>query len=94
MKAINECGIFRYLTKPWNEAEMNMTIKQALDTYRLRKENSSLIGMLKEANQPGRKSKTPNTKDRRTYLHCRARFENTAESDFRALLHIIQLEFP
>jgi two-component system, sensor histidine kinase and response regulator len=50
MKAINECGIFRYLTKPWNEAEMNMTINQALDTYTLRKENGELINKLTEAN--------------------------------------------
>jgi two-component system sensor histidine kinase/response regulator len=50
MKAINECGIFRYLTKPWNETEMNMTINQALDTYRLRKENNELIQKLTEAN--------------------------------------------
>jgi two-component system sensor histidine kinase/response regulator len=50
MKAINECGIFRYLTKPWNETEMNLTINQALDTYRLRKENNELIRKLTEAN--------------------------------------------
>jgi two-component system, sensor histidine kinase and response regulator len=50
MKAINECGIFRYLTKPWNETEMNLTINQALDTYSLRKENNELIKKLKEAN--------------------------------------------
>jgi two-component system sensor histidine kinase/response regulator len=50
MKAINECGIFRYLTKPWNETEMNLTINQALDTYRLRKENNELISKLTVAN--------------------------------------------
>jgi two-component system sensor histidine kinase/response regulator len=50
MKAINECGIFRYLTKPWNETEMNLTINQALDTYRLRRENNELINKLTEAN--------------------------------------------
>jgi two-component system sensor histidine kinase/response regulator len=50
MKAINECGIFRYLTKPWNEQEMNMTINQALDTYNLRKENGELIKKLTDAN--------------------------------------------
>lgn len=50
MQAINECGIFRYLTKPWDELEMNMTINQAIETYNLRKENKELINELKDHN--------------------------------------------
>lgn len=94
MKAINECDIFRYLTKPWNETEMNMTIQQALDTYRLRKENSSLIGMLKEANVNLEEKVKLRTQKIEELISTVAHDLRTPLNQIRALLHLIQLEFP
>ncbi len=49
--AVNECGIYRYLTKPWQEEEMKLTLEKALETYRLRDENQQLLQHLAAANQ-------------------------------------------
>lgn len=51
MRAINKCGIFRYLVKPWNKDEMLLTIDKALETYSLRTENRQLVNALKSANE-------------------------------------------
>ncbi|WP_291724262.1 response regulator [Bernardetia sp.] len=51
MRAINKCGIFRYLVKPWNKDEMLLTIDKALETYALRTENRQLVNALKTANE-------------------------------------------
>ena len=51
MRAINKCGIFRYLVKPWNKDEMLLTIDKALETYYLRTENRQLVEALKSANE-------------------------------------------
>lgn len=51
IRAINECGIDRYMTKPWKEAEMQKVIKNALEIYRLRKDNQRLITDLAAANK-------------------------------------------
>ena len=51
MRAINKCGIFRYLVKPWNKDEMLLTIDKALETYSLRTENRQLVNALKTANE-------------------------------------------
>ncbi|WP_338764409.1 response regulator [Bernardetia sp. ABR2-2B] len=51
MRAINKCGIFRYLVKPWNKDEMLLTIDKALETYSLRTENRQLVNALKSVNE-------------------------------------------
>ncbi len=48
--AINKGKIFRYLTKPWNEDELKMTIESAFEIFNLREENKILIENLKLAN--------------------------------------------
>ncbi len=50
VRAINECGIFRFMMKPWDEAEMDQTIKNAIELYELRKNNKNLIQQLSEFN--------------------------------------------
>jgi len=50
INAVNSIGIFRYLTKPWNISEMNQTIGQGLETYKLRLENKKLLSDLKMVN--------------------------------------------
>jgi signal transduction histidine kinase len=49
--AVNECGIYRYLTKPWLEEELRLTLEKALETLRLRDENGQLLEHLAAANQ-------------------------------------------
>jgi two-component system, sensor histidine kinase and response regulator len=93
MKAINECGIFRYLTKPWNEVEMNMTIKQALDTYCLRKENGELIKALTEANATLEEKVKMRTQKIEELISTVAHDLRSPLNQIRALLHLIELEF-
>ena len=49
--AINECSVYRYMTKPWNYEEMQMAIKQGLETYELRAENRMLVDKLTASNE-------------------------------------------
>ncbi len=50
VKAINECGIYQYLTKPWSEKEMKYVLDKALEIYQLRKDNKRLLLDLQTAN--------------------------------------------
>ena len=42
VRAINEGQIFRFLTKPWNDVDLAVTIRQALEHRTLIKENKRL----------------------------------------------------
>lgn len=44
--AVNKGKIFHYLTKPWNEEELDMTIQRAFDVYKLRKDEKELTEKL------------------------------------------------
>ena len=43
VQAVNNGHIFQYITKPWNEHELKMTISNALDLYHLNQENHRLL---------------------------------------------------
>ncbi|NQZ75488.1 MAG: response regulator [Ekhidna sp.] len=47
--AINKCGIYSYITKPWDAREVKLTIEKALEVYSLRNEKESLIQELFDA---------------------------------------------
>lgn len=47
--AINKCGIYSYITKPWDAREVKLTIEKALEVYQLRNEKESLIKELFDA---------------------------------------------
>ncbi|MCE5271665.1 response regulator [bacterium] len=49
VEAINKGEIYRFLSKPWNDEELRITIRQALDHYNLLKQRSSLLEQI-EAN--------------------------------------------
>ena len=49
--AINKGQVYRYINKPWNEHELKMTIENAFEVYRLRKENKQLTKELIRANK-------------------------------------------
>ena len=44
--AVTKGKIFHYLTKPWNEEELDLTIKRAFEVYTLRKDEKELTEKL------------------------------------------------
>lgn len=48
--AINQAEIFRYLAKPWNEAELLHTVEQALARKRLKEERDRLLELTRQQN--------------------------------------------
>ncbi len=47
MRAINKGEIYRFLTKPWNDIELKLTIMSALEKYNLEAENRNLLATVK-----------------------------------------------
>lgn len=47
MRAINKGEIYRFLTKPWNDIELRLTIMSALEKYNLEAENRKLLATVK-----------------------------------------------
>ncbi len=45
IKAINEAGAYRYITKPWDDDEIRLIIKEALKRFILIKENKRLFAL-------------------------------------------------
>jgi signal transduction histidine kinase len=43
IEAINTGQVYRYITKPWEENELRVTIKRALETYELNQQNKRLV---------------------------------------------------
>lgn len=48
INAINYGKIYRYIRKPWDPAELSLTVKAAAEYFQLKKENNRLIYDLKE----------------------------------------------
>ncbi|MBN2480412.1 MAG: response regulator [Bacteroidales bacterium] len=46
--AINTGGVFRYITKPWDENELRMTIENARQVYELNRSNRDLMFKLQQ----------------------------------------------
>jgi len=49
--AVNKGKIFHYLTKPWNEEELDMTISRAYDVYKSRIEEKEMTQKLSLSNE-------------------------------------------
>lgn len=49
--AINRCGIYQYILKPWDPRELKLTIENALQQYELQNQNEMLIEQLKTTNE-------------------------------------------
>ncbi|MEK7790764.1 MAG: response regulator, partial [Deltaproteobacteria bacterium] len=43
IEAINEVGLYRYITKPWDNREIQLMIRRALEYYDLQKHNVVLV---------------------------------------------------
>ena len=48
VEAINTGRVFRYITKPWDERELRMTIENARQIYSLQTRNKSLVSQLQQ----------------------------------------------
>jgi PAS domain S-box-containing protein len=46
LDAINKAGVFRFMIKPWEKSDMELTITNALKTYNLKESNKALINDL------------------------------------------------
>ncbi|MCU0448890.1 MAG: hybrid sensor histidine kinase/response regulator [Bernardetiaceae bacterium] len=46
--AINECGIFHYLDKPWDETELQLVVNRGLEAFKLKRRNQELIQELEQ----------------------------------------------
>lgn len=51
MDAINRGQVYKYLVKPWQDDELRVHIENAIEIYRLRKDNRDLVNKLALANQ-------------------------------------------
>jgi len=51
INAINKGQVYRYITKPWDEHDLRITIEKAYEVYRLREENKELMASLVKANE-------------------------------------------
>ncbi|EKD26113.1 MAG: Response regulator receiver [uncultured bacterium] len=50
VEAINKCGVWRFMNKPWNENEFKFNIQQAIAQYNLVEENIKLNSLIKQQN--------------------------------------------
>jgi two-component system probable response regulator PhcQ len=51
LDAVDQGEVYRFLLKPWDDEELKMTIRQALDYYYLWKENRTLVSTVKKQSQ-------------------------------------------
>jgi len=47
IKAVNSGEVYRFFVKPWNDIELTMAIRSALEKYDLEVENRRLLGMIR-----------------------------------------------
>ena len=50
LEAINRGEVYRLITKPWSDEELRVTVRQALDTVRMRREIERLNELTREQN--------------------------------------------
>ena len=49
--AINTGRVYRYITKPWDDRELAVTLKRALESYELKAKNAQLLRDLQQKNE-------------------------------------------
>jgi response regulator RpfG family c-di-GMP phosphodiesterase len=58
ISAINQGGAYRYVSKPWNDSELLLVVKEALEKYALLKENRYLTELTQRQNEELKKWNT------------------------------------
>lgn len=48
IKAINSGEIYRYLTKPWDEMHLKLTVRDAIEKFNLEEENRKLLAVIRK----------------------------------------------
>jgi two-component system, probable response regulator PhcQ len=48
IQAINDCEVLRFLTQPWNDLELKVTLRHIFDFFDLRRENQLLLDTVKK----------------------------------------------
>ncbi len=48
IEAINKCGIYKYITKPWEREDIKMTLEKAIETIKIKRENQWLVQSLEQ----------------------------------------------
>ncbi len=51
IQGVNKGQIYRYITKPWEQGDLKITIDQAFERFRLMEENKSLLLRLQKSNE-------------------------------------------
>lgn len=51
MRAINDGHVYGYISKPWDPDALRLTVRHAMDSYLLNRENQRLTHALREANE-------------------------------------------
>ncbi|MBM4265666.1 MAG: sigma-54-dependent Fis family transcriptional regulator [Deltaproteobacteria bacterium] len=51
IRAVNSSRIYRYVTKPWVDDELRVTLRRAVEVFHLYRENARLVHELRDANQ-------------------------------------------
>ena len=51
INAINKGEIFRYISKPWNDSDLVLLVRDALESTRLRSENTRLLALTQSQNE-------------------------------------------
>jgi len=51
VQAVNECAIHQYMTKPYDNGEMKLTLDKALESFQLQNDNKDLVKQLQLANE-------------------------------------------
>ena len=76
IQAINKGRVYRYVTKPWQKEELKITIEQALETFRLKRQNRRLVTDLQTANQTLEKKVRERTKEITDSIEYASRIQN------------------
>ena len=50
IEAVNSSRIYRYITKPWEDDELRLTLRRAVEVFHLARENQRLVEELRQAN--------------------------------------------
>jgi type II secretory ATPase GspE/PulE/Tfp pilus assembly ATPase PilB-like protein/FixJ family two-component response regulator len=64
MAAVNEGSVYKFITKPWNDDDLKLTVKLALEQYALKKENSELKALTRQQQEKIQKYKNVLGEDR------------------------------
>lgn len=96
--AINRGEIYKYITKPWDDNSLKSAIKEAAETYFLRKENKRLTAELKEWNlklEKRVKEQTVDIKKRnKALVVLNERLKQNYQSTMESFANLIELRDP